>query len=165
MVATLATNWCLVLSRSSDFGDSPLKSVETHLFGAHMSVLALHHLAQCLSHLQDLGVEFPPKLAGLVTSFRREYQTQDVKRVRDELEHEEDRVAGINIGNRPPYEGDDPLTRITGHKSDDTRLSVIRVLGEDHQVRGVIDAALALDEPLRELAEQLLSQEPSDRLD
>ena len=158
-LANRAALWVLVIGMSSDktrLGNPDmLREVETHLYGSHMSVLGLHHLHNCLCHLEALGTDFPAETRKLVKSFKAQYTSADVKRVRDALEHEEDRVAGLNLHRRPAYGGGYPDPLMTGGTAKARRMTMIRVLDEDFELSGVITAALALETPLRELEKRL----------
>ncbi len=113
-LAERAALWCYVLSRTSDtsrFGEQDiLREIETHLYGAHMSVLALRHIDRCLTHLDKLDVQFSGEIACCISDFKTEYNSPNAKiqEARDALEHEENRVSRIDLGKWPPYEGDFP---------------------------------------------------------
>ena len=158
-LAERAAQWSYVISRASDssrFGEPDvLREIESHLFGAHMCVLALSHLHRCIGHLRSLGIDFSPDLRTAIDAFTDQYESAHIKDARDALEHEEDRVAGLNLHGRPAYGGEYPDPRITGSTAKARRMTMIRVLDEDFELSGVITAALALEEPLRELEKRL----------
>ena len=159
-IANRATDWILIVDRSSSvrrFGKPDiLREIEIHLFGAHMCVVGLRHLRRCLDHLEALVTHFPDETRKLINAFETAYDASSITTARDALEHEEDRVAGRNLGRRgTQYEGDFPNPRVTGRKSYEDRVSMIQVLDEDFELSEVILAALALDQPLRELAQSI----------
>ena len=155
-LANRASEWCYIVGRASDtsrFGQPDiLRQVDTHLYGAHMCVLALWHLHRCLGHLEELNVELSSSTGDFVARFKYEYEKAKVEDARHALEHEEDRVSGLKLHGRPAYQGDFPNPRVTGRKSHSSRLTMIQALDEDFELSEVIEAALALEEPLRELA-------------
>ena len=155
-MADRAAQWSYIISRVSDssrFGEEDaLREVETHLYGAHMCVLALSHLHDCIGYLRSLGTDFPPELKAAIDAFRDQYKSAHIRDARNALEHEEDRIYGKK---KKPYKGDFPNPHITGKKSGSSRLTMIQVLDEDFDLSSVIEAAIVLDGPLRQLAEQL----------
>jgi hypothetical protein len=160
-LASRASHWAWTIGMSSNtrrFGEpDPLREIETHMFGAHMCVLALRHLHRCLEHLQTLDAPFPVRTRKLVNSFMTAYNASSITAARHALEHEEDRVAGLHMDRHAGmrYDGDYPDPHITGSNSRSGRLTMIRVLDKDFELSNVIAAALALEDPLNELARSI----------
>lgn len=158
-MADRAAQWSYIISRVSDssrFGEEDaLREVETHLYGAHMCVLALSHLYGCIGHLKSLDTDFPPDLQPAINAFTDQYELAKIAKARNALEHEEDQIYGKK---KKPYKGDFPNPRITGRKSGSSQLTMIQVLDEDFDLSSVIEAAIVLENPLKRLAEELSSR-------
>ena len=161
-LADRAAQWSYIVSMVSDssrFGEEDvLKEIESHLYGAHMCVLALSHLRGCINHLRSLRIDFPPDLRTAIRAFTDEYESAHIEDARHALEHEEDRVYGEKSHTKKPYEGDFPNPRVTGRKTGSPRLTMIQVLDDDFDLSGVIQAAIVLNSPLRGLAEELFGR-------
>jgi hypothetical protein len=89
-----------------------------------------------------------------VDGFLGEYRGRNVTEARHALEHEEERVSGIDLQRgSPPYAGEEaPFPVSTGYTAATGRLTSLRVLNEHFDIARVIDGAIALEEPLRRYA-------------
>jgi hypothetical protein len=132
---------------------------DTHLFGAQMSVLALRQMKRCLDNASEIGVHFDEHVSSFaaITAFLDTYGSAGVTHIRDAIEHEADRIAGVNLHGRSRYDGP-PIVSSTGFSTKTGRLTSIRVLDEDFDIAEVIATGLALDEPLTQLGTEVWTE-------
>lgn len=152
-----AARWIDVARPASDsrrFGrEDMLREVETHMFGAYITVLALVHVRRCLKNLGSLGFDLPPDVQSSADLFFKSCTAVRLTQIRNQLEHEEDRVGGVKSRRVRPYSGSIVEVSLSATSySDDGRLVGLRVLGTDCNISPAIDSALALAQPLMELS-------------
>lgn len=113
-----------------------------------MLVLSVQHLENCLRHIEALGPDaaWDDRLLTLMKSYRSAFAGEQLKDLRDVLEHEEEFMAGGGR-RRDSRVIVDELSAGLGFSSTD-RIVSIRRFGRCYDVRHVVDAALALEEPL-----------------
>ena len=127
---------------------------ETLLFGAHACALALDHLDRHADYIIQLQTQLTIEERKLLDAFRDAIRNCRVVELRDTLEHEEDRVSGINMSRYQDkiHKGRDPGPPSPSWHSYNRRLYKLTVLDTDFDIEKAIDTALRLEPLLHRLA-------------
>ena len=156
MIAFRAALWAQAAGQVSDtqkWGEqlALIRTLETHIFGAHMCVLAFVHLHSSLRVLAPcLGLD--KDLVERARTFRRAYKEERIYDLRNRLEHEEEYLAGRHPRS---FSGSFPVVHVTGYDGKTGRLESVRSLDTDYVISRTLAAAVALEEPFRALSVSL----------
>lgn len=149
--------WALILDRavhrlvSVSFDGQTLSSrfdtistVVTMRSDAHLVPLSLRHIDEHLRQLKGSSL-WTDQVAALATEFWQEYNSEEIRNLRNLLEHSAEYVAGRGTKRELVEDPDDSWP---GMLATDNRLVRITLFGRTYAVRSVITAAIALGKEL-----------------